>query len=378
MSDNAEDRQDKIVSALSNALGRAEEVFLSDPIPDKPFTVSDEFYKYLSLMSDKASAASAAFTNLVTGLAIKIAYPDVDVRYHQIQIQNPEHFNHRGVSEQIVYPWLRDHDFDYAKSGWQTRTLERPKPYFLGYDENISHVKEAFLGAYDQVEEQNESTEEALSLLLLFQVILRNKKQIDLIEPKIDEIATIISFFENHFFAAYRSKGASRLPVLAIYALYGLIMPQLARYDGVDLAHLELHSAADSQTGSTGDIEITREDGSVFEAIEIKHNIPITEEMIADVARKLVSRKVDRYYILTTHKECGQTDEVKALIKEMKDRTGCQIIANGVLPTIRYYLRLVNEPSEIFPKYVEMLKTETAISHDHRVEWNEIVLHSAV
>ena len=52
------------------------------------------------------------------------------------------------------------------------------------------------------------------------------------------------------------------------------------------------------------------------------------------------------------------------------------IIANGVIPTLRYYLRLIRNPAEIFPAYTELLKSDKAISHEHGVTWNDIVLRS--
>lgn len=368
------DHNNLILAALEEALVAGDEVDRNDAA-DKTFGLPEDLRGNLDAMNDKAdSSATAAFTNLVTGIAIKIAYPDIDVRFHQIQIQDPQHFNHRGVSENVVYPFLRDQDFDGAKSGWQTRTLERPKPYYLDYDENIRAVKDEFLACYHALEEGGVNAKHMLNYLFLGQVVRRNAKKIDLIEPRIDDISTIIGHFEAHFFADYKSRGQSRLPVLALHSLYKLIMPELRRFEGLDLANLELHSAADSQTGATGDIEIKKNDGSVFEAIEVKHGIPVSLDLVVDAAKKLVTRRVDRFYVLTTHKNCGQTDEVAAKIKEVRERTGCQVIANGVIPTMRYYLRLVQNPADIFPHYTSLLKVEPAISHEHRVKWNEIVL----
>lgn len=368
------DHNVQIRQALDDALVKAIEVE-RDESADRSFGLPKDLRASLDAMNDRAdSSATAAFTNLVTGIAIKNAYPNVDVRYHQIQIQEPQHFNHRGVSETVVYPFLRDQDFDGAKSGWQTRTLERPKPYLLTYDENIRAVKHEFLSCYHALEEDGMSAQYMLSYLLLGQVIRRNTKKIDLIKPRIDDIHSIMGHFEAHFFANYTSRGQSRLPVLAVHSLYRLIMPQLQRFEGLDLANLELHSAADSQTGATGDIEVKKDDGSVFEALEIKHDIPVSLDLVSDAAKKLVTRNVDRFYVLTTHKNCGQTEEVAAKTKEIRERTGCQVIVNGVLPTMRYYLRLVQNPADIFPYYTELLKTEPAISHEHRVKWNEIVL----
>ena len=366
----------KIGAALTDALTKATEISL-DETHDGEFDLPKPLRDCLDQLSDKAdSSATAAFTNVVTGLAIKVAYPAIDVRYHQIQIQDPAHFNHRGISETVVYPFLRDQDFDGAKSGWQTRTLERPKPYLLSYDENIRAVKSEFLQIYHDIEDGGQDAFAVLCYLMLQQIVRRNAKDIELIEPRINDIGTIVSLFTEHFFARYGSSGASRLPVLALHSLYSVIMPELKRFDGLGLAQLELHSAADSQTGATGDIEIKSEDGGVFEAIEVKHNIPITLDLVEDAARKLISRQVDRYYILTTHQNCNPDEKMLKRIKDIKERTGCQLIVNGIIPSIRYYLRLVEKPKNIFPFYVKLLKAEKSISHEHRVKWNEIVLQS--
>lgn len=352
------------VVALKEQSGEKQEFGLPEPLR-----------RHLDQLSEKAdSSATAAFTNVVTGLGIKVAYPSLDVRYHQIQIQEPPHFNHRNVSEKIVYPFLRDNDFHGAKSGWQTRTLERPKPYILSYDENIKAVKKEFLAVYHAIEEGGADASRVLAYLFQDQIIRRDERTIDLVKPKIDDIATIVDLFEMHFSSSYKGSGASRLPVLALHSLYSVIMPELKRFDGLGLAQLQLHSAADSQTGAVGDIEIKSEDGAVFEALEVKHNIPITLELVADSVKKLTQNQVDRYYILTTSKSCVPSGEIQERIKEIKERTGCQIIVNGVIPTIRYYLRLVESPRAIFEFYVQHLNLEKAIGHEHRARWNQIVL----
>lgn len=340
------------------------------------FKISMPFAHALSEMSEKGSSASTGFTNLVTGMAIKAAFPNVDTRYHQVQIQDPRFVAFRPISEKTVYPWLRDQNFDFAKSGWQTRTFERPKPYMLDYNENIGSIKKSFLTCYDRIETQNESALEGLSYLFLLQMKQRDKKRVELIEPQIDDIALICSFFEQHFSHTYKARGTSRLPVLAIFALYKVIIPELKRFSGFELKNLELHSAADSQTGAVGDIELADEHGNVFEAVEIKHNIPLSVELINDAAAKLVKRNISRFYILTTSLHCSPSDEMVQKIKMMKDRTGCQIIANGVLPTIRYYLRLVENPANIFSHYLDLVKSDKSLSHEHREQWNKIVLNS--
>ena len=333
--------------------------------------LSSRFADALQAMSDASNQASTAFTNIVTCLAIKSAYPKVDIRYHQVQIKAP--FNFRGPSEKYVYPWLRAKEFEGAKSGWQTRTFERPRPYTLDFPENIGAIKQPFLICFDEIEEHGQNPRAALGFLFYRQLLLRDKKQIALAAPNIDDISSIVTFFESHFSQKYTSKGASRLPVLAIYSIYQAMMSQVKRYERKNLRKLQNHAAADAQTGAIGDIEIEDDEARLFEGVEIKHDIRITEDHVEDVARKVASSAPRRYYILTTYGDCQPSHELGKLLAEKRRRIGTQIIVNGVVPTIRYYLRLLENPSAVFPFYVKLLAEDVAISHEHRAAWNDIV-----
>lgn len=371
-----QDIQTRIIYFLNDIYSISENNFNNKQ--DSSYNISSEFEVCIKKLSDLSGKASTGFTNIVTCLAIKAALPDVDIRYHQVQIQTqtnrPAGFNFRGISEKVIYPWLNDNNFEGAKSGWQTRTFERPKPYMLTYDENIGDIKEAFLRTFDFIEERKESAREALACLLHYQMILRESKEIKLSVPRTNDIQLIVNLFKDHFFYKYKaSKGASRLPVLALYSVYSVLIDQLDRYNGMKLKPLEAHSAADVQTGAVGDIEIVRESSNeVFEAIEVKHDIVISNIIIGDAAKKIMDKSVDRYYILTTHQNCEPDEELNKLISKIKATYNCQLISNGVIPSLKYYLRLLSDPSLVFPKYVELLVNDKAIKHEHRDIWNKI------
>ena len=365
-------------SMLDEALEWVEEACATSDILPK-WSLSERLKNALDGVHDNAQAASAVFTNIVTCLAIKSAMPNADMRYHQTQIQTgtdrPAGVNFRGISETVVYPWLSRNRFEGARSGWQTRTLERPKPYTLDYDENIAHVKTEFLAVFDEIEEGGQSAAEALRYLTYKQVVRREEVRITLSIPKTQDIVRIVELFRGHFFKSYKgAKGASRLPVLALHAIYGVMAPQLRRYEGTTVQPLKEHSAADSQTGSIGDIEVRRDkSGEVFEAVEVKHSLPITEAVATDVQRKVMDKMVARYYILTTHQNCEPEDRARRVIYNIQAVYDCQVIVNGVIPTIRYYLRLLDDPSAVFPAYVELLQNDNAIAHEHRTGWNKVV-----
>lgn len=365
------------LAQLENSLLLAETAFASDGT--LKVTISDRLRTSLDRLHARAQDASAAFTNIVTCLAIKSARPQADVRYHQTQIQKDTArsagVNFRGISEDVVYPWLDRNRFEGAKSGWQTRTLERPKPYTLTYDENIAYVKTEFLSVFDELEENGQPPFEALTYLLHKQVVRREEVQITLSVPRTKNIGMIVDLFRSHFFRSYKgSKGASRLPVLALHAIYSAMVPELRRYSGKTVMPLNAHSAADSQTGSMGDIEVSdNESGEIFEAVEVKHGLQIVEAIAADVQTKIMDKPIQRYYILTTHPNCEPDEGAKKIIDNIKSVYNCQVISNGVIPTIRYYLRLLEDPSVVFPAYVQLLRVDKAIAHEHRIGWNEVV-----
>jgi len=372
------EHEGNFIDCLSKALALAEDAFSRKEIPK--IDLSARLQSALDGLHTKAKFASAAFTNIVTCLAIKVSDPNVDIRYHQTQIQKnterPAGFNFRGVSELQVYPWLSRNRFDGAKSGWQTRTLERPKPYTLDYSENIAHVKDDFLAIFDEIEEREQNAFDALTYLIYKQVVRREDANITLAVPKTQDINVIVELLRSHFFYSYRgARGASRLPVLALHAIYSVIAPQLRRYKGKSVMPLNEHSAADSQTGSLGDIEISDDiSGEVFEAVEVKHSIQITEKIAADVQKKVMDKSISRYYILTTHQNCEPDVGAAKVIENIKYVYECQVIANGVIPTIKYYLRLMDDPSDVFPAYVALLQEDKAIAHEHRTAWNSVVM----
>lgn len=367
---------------LDNAYELAESLFVvgkENLVPEIFISSLDAvFLNSLEGIAKLCEKASTGYLNIITGMTIKAAYGEsIDVRYHQVQIQSqtdkPAGFNFRGVSEKIIFHWMEAHEFHGAKSGWQTRTFERPKPYFLTYDENIGDIKEYFLNAYDQLETYNQDARLGLAFLMLRRIELREKTKISLAIPKIQDVIQITNLFKEHFFYKFKdSKGGSRLPVLALHSIYKVLLEELSRYNGKILKDLELHSAADSQTGSIGDIEIANPDGSIFEAVEVKHQIPLSKELVDVAKQKIRGSQVDRYYILTTHPMHDPDDALITEVENVKKLLGCQMIVNGVIPSIKYYLRLLTNPGAVLPYYAKELETDKAIGFEHRDVWNKI------
>jgi len=192
-------------------------------------------------------------------------------------------------------------------------------------------------------------------------------------------IGAIIDLLKNHFYSSYNSVGASRLPVLALYAAYQCLIDEVKRFEGKTLAPIESHTSADRRSGRIGDIEISNPDGRPFEAVEVKHGIALTAQLVKDAYDKFSKTQVLRYYLLSTYDyiEESELEKIKAEVDRIKNIHGCQVIVNGLTKTLNYYLRLLSDPAMFIDCYVNLLEGDTALKFEHKQRWNEILSPSS-
>ena len=73
----------------------------------------------------------------------------------------------------------------------------------------------------------------------------------------------------------------------------------------------------------------------------------------------------------------GEEGKINKLLSDILEKHGCEIILNGLMRTIKYYLRLISNPSEFIQKYTENLQIEfgksTEIKAVHLEAWKAIV-----
>ena len=338
--------------------------------------LSEDLRKQVETIASKAEGSKGVVAVLTTLLAHKIVNPRQDIRYHQSQQKNG--FSGRTIDEKDVTPFLKSVKFPaMAESGWLTRSLEQPVPYDMSYPGKISPpcVKSAFLTIICEVQENNKNPEPVLVYLFGLLIREREKLKINLAKPHSLSISRIIQILEKHFSYKYDCSGASRLPVIAIYAAYQCMMNQVERYKSKSLCPIESHTSADKQSGRIGDIEIDNENGTPFEGIEVKHEIEITPQIVKDSFEKFKAFNTDRYYLLTTATmtDSGNWNLIEEQINKIKQIHGCQVIVNGVYSTLRYYLRLLKDPAEFIEKYVELLKEDSSVKYQHKEEWNNLI-----
>ncbi len=329
----------------------------------------------LDILLDKSESAKGVFTVALTSIVYKILNPEQDIRNHQESI--PLGYSGRTFDSKFITPFLKLHRFPaMAESGWLTRSLEQKQPYTMEYPGAIKPdiLKTAFLTILDRLQ-TTEDPSNYLIYLIQGLIIRRNSQFIDLAKPANLSIETILSVLHSHFYSSYAAEGASRLPVLAIYSLYQCLMIEAKRFESMNLLPIESHTSADKSSGRIGDIEVCDSKNRPFEAVEVKFEIPITIRLVQDAYAKFQTTPVNRYYILSTAKPPEKSDfaEIREEIQRIKNVHGCQVIVNGIMPSIKYYLRLLENTFEFVDKYVDLIETDTALKFEHRLRWNSII-----
>ena len=377
---------DKVHSILEAAYQQA------DSQRDANFGLSTSQKRWVDTVVEKAESYKAVLAVLITSLTKKIETPDQDVRYHKTDL--PKGYSGRGYDTQYITPFLRDKFQRLAmkESGWLTRSLEQPHAFTLDFPGKIRNelVKSAFLEILNDIEENQTPPEKYLyavfaALINLMETSRGNISLLEATHTNLDRtgqtdsltIDHIIGLLNYHFFKDYRVAGASRLPVLAVYTIYEMLM-ELKRYQGKTLLPLKSHTTSDIKSRSIGDIEVVDENGDFFEAVEIKHNIPISPAIIGNAYQKFAASSVSRYYFLTTATpNVDEPERVNLFVRQLRSQHNCEVIIDSVLTSLKYYLRLLSDPKLFLTYYSQNLQSDfnqsTDIKAIHLQYWNELL-----
>ena len=350
---------------------------------DSPYSdLSESQENWVNAIIEKAESFRGVLTVLITSLVKKIETPTQDVRYHQRKL--PNGYSGRGLDTRHITPFMKEkfRRFAMAASGWLTRSLEQSHPYTLEYEGEIddSAVKDAFLLILDDIEEKGADPKRYLRAIFSALISLMAESQIslDLLkkaqQTETVTIGKIVNLLSHHFSRDYGVSGAARLPELAVYSAYEMLMG-IERYEGKTLLPLKSHTTSDTKSRgirAIGDIEVLN-GNSFFEAVEIKHDIPISPGIVEDAYQKFAQIPVSRYYLLTTAEpnvKDVDVDSVNELVCEIHKQHGCEVIINGILPSLKYYLRLLINPQLFLDGYSKNLQ----LDFQQRAEIKEVHL----
>lgn len=95
--------------------------------------------------------------------------------------------------------------------------------------------------------------------------------------------------------------------------------------------------------------------------------------MVYRAREKIIKYNPHRYYIFASKDvKKSEIQQINKAIKEIVSEHGCQVIVNGIIPTIKYYLRLVTSITDFVENYSKIIESDTEIQKIHKEKWNEI------
>lgn len=367
---------------LEKAYKKAEQIVKKKQFDKFSETIRED----VDLLIDKIEQNKSIVSALVTSLVKKIVDQIQDVRLHRTDFENG--YSARSLDTKFTSPFFKNHFPKYANKESSFLTLAtRERIKWTKKDGTAlkirnKELKNSFLNIFDQIEVHKANAEEYLNYLFAKMIELSSKDEIILnkVDKEFQKIGTlniniILEMLQKHF----AIKLSSRLPVIAIYSIYQILIPILKRYENKKLVSLQVHTSSDKH--SFGDIEIYTKTNKPFEIVEIKHNIPLDKYLIFDIVKKTENTPIDRYYILTTFKAGFENEEteksVNEFIMQIKQSKGIDIIANGIITTLKYYLRFIDDYKQFVKAYTDNLikdsKNSTEVKSFHIEKWTEIL-----
>ncbi len=154
----------------------------------------------------------------------------------------------------------------------------------------------------------------------------------------------VITLVEQHL----RSPGSSRLPVLVVAAAYEAAGAQL----GERTLPLASHNAADRQTGTIGDLEVTlATNEQAVTGYEMKTR-RVTPDDINAALSKLAGRSIQNYIFITTE---VITQEVRDYAATIYQQTGTEVVVLDCLSFLRHFLHLFYRQRSAFVEAYQRL-----------------------
>jgi len=283
---------------------------------------------------------------LMSCLLGKLDKPHVDPRKPYTEIAGDDSFSGRAYDERYVGPFIGKHRLPVnATTAFLTPTLRNIDRPLTTDRELVGRPRNLYRKTLELLEDVAEDRVEARTVLLETVRILiqeRNenlarmesligalKHNEDALPLSSEAIVTLIS---QHL----ACKGASRLPVLIVAAAYEAAGTMLAE----KTLRLNRHNAADSQTGSLGDVEVCLiNEDDVVTVYEMKMKKVTTDDIdIAVTKMARASTHIDNYLFVTTDSIDDTVAEYAASFYEKTD--GTEIAILDCLAFLRHFLHL--------------------------------------
>lgn len=302
----------------------------------------------------------------------KIHLQSVDIRKPYTNI-SADSFSGRSYDERYITDFINTHELPcnsttgYLTPSFRTKNETLTLDLDLGGRPKILYdsVLKLLDFAYKEIITPNQLLNEMIHHLKY----IRNEKKNRLMSlikelgESSDNIDLSSEDIENIIKLHLSSPGASRLPVLIVAAAY----KSANKYLGEDHIPLMSHNAADKQTRSLGDVEITLiDDKKVITSYEMKLK-KVLKSDIENALHKIANRKIriDNYIFISTEKSDADVIEyAKSLYLETK---GIEFVILDCIQFIHHFLHLFHRLRipylNAYQKYI-LDEPESAVSQN--------------
>lgn len=283
---------------------------------------------------------------LMACLLAKIHRPEVDIRKPYTEIGDPDVFSGRTYDEVYITPFIVQNQLPCNPTTAFLTPALRNRNAPLTLDTNLvgrpPKLYQAVLWLLHKVQFEGIAAEQLLVETLRWLIIVRDERR-QRIETLLSELRSvqdgiplsaeaIVRIVEQHL----QQPNASRLPVLIVAAAYQTASQHL----GEQTRPLEAHNAADQQTQSLGDLEITLiNDDEILTSYEMKSR-RVTRDDIDLALRKIrqSEMRVDNYIFITTDHIDVDVQKYAESIYSLTG--GIEVVVLGCIGFLRHFLHL--------------------------------------
>lgn len=308
---------------------------------------------------------------LMACLLAKIHRPEVDIRKPYTEIGDVDAYSGRTYDEAWITPFVVRHNLPCNPTTAFLTPALRNRNATLTPETNLvgrpPGLYQAVLQLLEDVYKGLSSAEDLLAETMRWLLIVRGERQqrieslLNALHSSQDTVAlsseAIVRLVEQHL----QQPRASRLPVLVVAAAYHTAAQQL----GERALPLQAHNAADQQTQSLGDLEITLlGDDQIITSYEMKSR-RMTRDDIDLALRKIQQsgKHVDNYIFITTNVIEPDVQQYAQSIYSMTG--GIEVIVLDCLGFLRHFLHLFHRLRSDFLETYQMLvlnEPESAVS----------------
>ena len=275
----------------------------------------------------------------------KIDKPGIDIRKPYTEIGDDDSFSGRTYDEAYITEFVNRHELPcnsttaFLTPAFRNRNVVlTPYVNLVGRPES---VYKATLQLLDDVYQKKITADELLTETVRWLLIVRDEKRQRMssllagLKAAKGETSLpaegIVNLIEQHL----KLKNSSRLPVLVVAAAYEAASDYLRE----QIQPLQGHNAADKQTGSLGDLEITLTDEQqVVTSYEMKTRKVTKNDLDHAVEKVFKSGQSIQNYIFITTEVIDQ--EVVNHAYGMYEKTGVEMVVLDCIGFLRHFLHL--------------------------------------